>query len=252
MVWVPYSLAMYDAARQKEAARPLPRRVQELGYGWDIPNNSPTLLELEEHMRAHLMAVSQQPLFTTPIMWAAHLTPALLDRLKAVYEEIVRANGENARWGQVNVPNFVLAICFRLAYTEQMANIKVAHMAEAMGFEPPQRCTFRHTRDRFFVYLQTSPPMQMQMPPPPPPVSYDMFMMGVHGLTAFTAAPPQELPQEPPQQETPPGSPQEAPPQEQEPPPEEPLMWSIDEIVEVVFGMEDDELGQLASLAAMI
>ena len=67
-------------------------------------------------MRTHICVAAQQPLFTMPIKWAEQLTPDMLDRLKAVYEEMVRANGDTGRWRQFNVHNLVLCICILSLY----------------------------------------------------------------------------------------------------------------------------------------
>lgn len=240
VLWPDFARAMNHAARAAAHARPLGSRARVVGPGWDHPNNSTKLFELEESMRTHICVVAQQPLFTMPIKWAEQLPPDMLDRLKAVYEEMVRANGHSGCWAQFNVQNLVLCICIRLAFTQQMANFKEAHVAEAMGFEQPHRCTFGHTRDHFFVYLQSPPPIGpadvMQMLPPPGPAmpSPALEMLGVHTLTALQAPPPQEPP---------------------------PLMWTIDEVMATVIELEDAgqldqlreelRLAQFASLATM-
>ena len=162
----------------------------------------------------------------------------LLELLRAVYGEMVRANRRSGRWGQFDVKNLVLCVCVRITYSPQMANIKEAHVAEAMGFERPEHTTFRRTRGSFMVYLQT---------PIGPPPSAAMEMGGEHALTALQGPsswePPQQpLSQEPPQQQTPPHE----PPQQPLEPPEPPQMWTMDEVLACVLQMEGrGELGQL-------
>ena len=232
-MWPEYSLAMTNAARETAKHVPLSRRAKDVGDGWDHPNNSSKLFQLEECVRTHIFVVAEQPLFNMPIKWAQEeLPPDMLGRIKAVYDEMAHANGDSGSWPHFKVENLLLCICFRLAYNLEMANFKQDHVAEAMGFEPPKRATFYNTRTRFFVYLKAqSPPPIAPLPPPGPAMempspalempSPALEMMGVHALAALQAPQPQE--------------------------PSPPLMWTIDEVMAAVLGLEDaGELGQLS------
>ena len=250
-MWADFVRAVYDRARAAQHAQPL-SQARLIGTGWTEPNHSATLLQLEQCMRLHICEVAQPPFFTMPYKWAEQpLPPDMLELLRAVYGEMVRARGRAGRWGQFDVKNLVLCVCVRITYSPQMPNIKEAHVAEAMGFERPQHTTFRRMREAFLPYLQT---------PIEPPPSAAMQMMGVHALTAMVGPSSWEPPQQPLSQE-PPQQPQEpqTPPHE---PPQPPQMWTMDEVLACMRQMEGaGELGQLteeipweqfASLVAML
>ena len=243
--WPEYGNAMLASAHATASLKPLKASAKEVGYGWDQHKQSNALSRLEQCVRAHIVVVSE-PMFHMPLNWAKQsLPPELNNLLSTVYAEMVHANQTHGSYGHFKKENLLLCICFRLGYNLQVAISKEAHVAEAMGFEPPKRGTFHATRTRFMVYLKA----QAQAPPPIAPMpSPAIEMLGVHALAAMQQAPPQQAPppQEPPQQAPPP----------QEPPP---LMWTMNEVWAAVLGLEEaDELGQIsgeleqfASVAAM-
>ena len=238
-MWPDFVRGVHARAWEAEHTARMNSQARLIGPDWAHANHSATLLQLEQRMRLHICEVAQPPLFTMPYKWAEQpLPPDMLELLRAVYGEMVRANRRSGRWGQFEVKNLVLCVCVRITYSPQMANIKEAHVAEAMGFERPEHTTFRRTRGSFMVYLQT---------PIGPPPSAAMEMGGEHALTALQGPsswePPQQpLSQEPPQQQTPPHE----PPQQPLEPPEPPQMWTMDEVLACVLQMEGrGELGQL-------
>ena len=237
--WPEYGNTMAASARETASLKPLKASAKQVGYGWDQHKQSNALFNLEQCVRAHIIVVSE-PRFHMPLNWAMQsLPPELNNQLGAVYAEMVQANHTNGSFGHFKKENLLLCICFRLGYNLQVALSKEAHVAEAMGFEPPKRGTFLATRTRFLVYLKAQPPPPIA-PLPPPAIE----MLGVHALATMIAPPQQEPPQQEPPQQAPPQ--QEPPPQA--PPPQPPVLgWTMEEVWAAVLGLEEaGELGQIS------